>query len=196
MDDRRLPAYPPERNAWEYPPPPISRRWIWAPIIAVVVAAVLGAGLIVSGVLIGGKDFPSMIQDDEILSVISRECDIMTETVESMPITGTPVDQARAVQDQDKAIANMLAEIRSVDEDVRASDPPTNDWLDDWDTLIAAREAYAEQLRGGYEADLHIPRDANGDYIYERMDAVWFDDKACEVPEALLNPYPEDISEA
>ena len=62
------------------------------------------------------------------------------------------------MQDQDKAIANMLDEIRKVDDDVRAADPPTNDWLDDWDALIDAREAFAEQRANGYEADLRIPR--------------------------------------
>ena len=195
MNERQsLPPYPPVRNAWDYPPPPISRRWIWAPIIAVVVASIVGTGLVVSGLVISGKDFPSMIQDDQIVSVISRECEIMTETVKSMPITGTPAEQARAVQDQDKAISNMLVEIRKVDDGVRSADPPTNDWLKDWDALIDAREAFAEQRANGYEADLRIPRAENGDAIEKRMDEVWLTDQACEVPDKLLNPYPEDIS--
>ena len=154
------------------------------------------ATLVVSGIVIGGKDFPGMIQDDKILSVISRECDIMTESVKSMPIAGTPAEQADTVQDQDKAISNMLAAIREVDEDVRKADPPTNDWLDDWEALIAAREAFAEHLRDGYDVDLRIPRDEHGDRIYKRMNEVWFTGTACEVPEELLNPYPEDISAA
>ncbi|GAA3530583.1 hypothetical protein GCM10022234_29740 [Aeromicrobium panaciterrae] len=195
-EDRGLPPYPPEHNAWEYPPPPISRRWIWAPILAVTLATVIGAGLVVGAVVIGSKDFPSVIQDDKILSVITRECDIMTETVKSMPIEGTAEEQASTIRDQDKAILNMLAAIRGVDEDVRAADPPTNDWLDDWNALVAAREAFAEQRSSGYELDLRIPKDADGDGIYQRMDEVWLTKEACEVPEELLNPYPEDISAA
>lgn len=192
--DRVLPPYPPDRNAWDYPPPPISRRWIWAPILAVTLATLVGAGLAIGGVVIMSKDFPSVIQDDEILSVITRECDIMTETVRSMPVAGSAEEQAQTIWDQDKAILNMLEQVRAVDADVRAADLPTDQWLDDWDALVKAREAFAEQRSNGYELDLRIPRDEDGDRIHERMDEVWFAGEACEVPAELLNPYPEDIS--
>ena len=194
-DDRGLPPYPPERNAWDYPPPAISRRWIWAPIAAVVAAAMAATALVISAVVIMGKDFPGMIEDSQIISVIERECDIMTETVRSMPIEGTASEQADIVADQNKAVANMLIEIRKLDDDVLKGDPPTNAWLDDWDALIVAREAYAEQRRDGYEANLRIPRDADGEQIQQRMDVVWLTTPACEVPEELLRPYPEDVSE-
>lgn len=157
-------------------------------------ATIAAAGLIVSAVVIMNKDFPEMIEDGRIVSVIDRECDIMIETVKSMPITGSPAEQADVIADQDKAIANMLAEIRKLDNDVLKADPPTIAWLDDWDALIAAREGFAEQRRNGYETDLRIPRDAHGDRIHERMDAVWLTSPVCEVPEELLNPYPEDVS--
>ncbi len=194
MNERRLPPYPPARNAWEYPPPPISRRWIWAPIAAVTVALIAGVGLIAATVVINDKDFPSTIEDQRILSVIRRECDIMTETVKSMPIKGTAIEQAQVVTDQNTAITNMLTQIRKIGDGVRRADPPTNAWLDDWDALVVAREAYAEQRRDGFDTDLRIPRDPHGDRIYERMDQVWLTTPACEVPEELLNPYPADVN--
>ncbi len=193
-DDHGLPPYPPERNAWDYPPPPISRRWVWAPIAAVVAALMAASALVGAAVVIMGRDFPGMIEDDRIISVIERECDIMTETVRSMPIEGTAAEQADVVADQDKAIANMLIEIRKLGGDVLRGDPPTNAWLDDWDALIAAREAFAEQRRDGYETDLRIPRSADGEQIQQRMNVVWLTTPACEVPEELLRPYPADVS--
>ena len=193
-DDRGLPPYPPARNAWDYPPPPISRRWRWAPVAAVGLVIALIAGLICAAVVINGKDYPGIIEDDRIVSVIDRECDIMTKTVESMPVTGSATQQAKIVTDQNKAIANMLTEIRSIDGDVLRADPPTISWLNDWDDLIAAREAFAEQRSNGYDTDLRIPRDADGDRIYERMDLVWLNSPVCEVPDELLNPYPDDDS--
>ncbi len=193
-EDPHLPPYPPAHNAWEFPPPPISPRWRWAPIAAVTLAAIAAVGLIAGAVIIMQKDFPEMIEDGRIVSVIDRECSIMIDTVKSMPVTGTPAEQADVISDQNKAIANMLGEIRSLDSDVLKADPPTMAWLDDWDALIAAREGFAEQRRNGYETDLRIPRDAHGDRIYKRMDAVWLTSPVCEVPEELLNPYPEDVS--
>ncbi|MEO6606595.1 MAG: hypothetical protein ABIN55_13410 [Aeromicrobium sp.] len=195
MTERQeLPSYPPAHNAWEYPPPPISRRWFWAPVLVVVLAIAASVGLIISAVVIMRKDFPEIIEDDQIVSVIDRECSIMIETVMSMPIKGTPTEQAAIVVDQNKAIANMLTEIRKVGSDVLNADPPTNAWLDDWDALIAAREAFAEQRRDGYDTRLRVPRDNHGDRIYERMDLVWLTSPVCEVPDELLNPYPRDVS--
>jgi hypothetical protein len=193
-EDRELPPYPPARNAWEYPPPPISPRWRWAPIVAVALVAIAGIGLIVASIVIMGKDFPGIIEDDRIVSVIDRECDIMTETVKSMPITGSATQQAKIVTDQNQAITNMLTEIRKVDGDVLRADPPTIGWLEDWDTLVTAREAFAERLREGYDTDFRIPRDGHGDRIYERMDLVWLTEPVCLVPEELLEPYPADVS--
>ena len=193
-DDRGLPTYPPERNAWEFPPPPISPGWRWAPIVVVVLAVAIGVGLTATAFTVMDKDFPGIIQDDRIVSVIDRECDIMTETVKSMPIAGTPAEQAEIVRDQDKAITNMLTEIRAIDEDILRGDPPTTRWLDDWDALVAAREAFAEQLDDGFETSLRIPRDRHGDRIHERMGFVWLTSPVCQVPEELLNPYPADVS--
>ncbi len=193
-DERGLPPYPPARNAWDYPPPPISRRWIWAPVVAVFTAVAAGIALIVGAVVIMNDDFPAMIEDDRIVSVIARECEIMTETVKSMPIKGSAAEQADVVTDQNKAITNMLTAIRKIDGDVLRADPPTNRWLADWETLIAAREAFAEQRRDGYDADLQVPRDPDGEYTYLRMDQVWVSKSVCTVPEELLNPYVEDVS--
>lgn len=194
FESRDLPPYPPLRNAWEFPPPPVSRGWLWGAIAATTVSAVLGIGLLAIAIVVGNKDFPSMIQDERLLSVITRECHLMTSTVESMPVTGRPREQAEIITDQNQAVEKMLDAIRAVDGDVRSADRPTNDWLDDWERLIGARERFAAQIVTGAQPDLDIPRDSSGNDIYLRMDDVWLDGRGCEVPEALLNPYPENTS--
>jgi hypothetical protein len=194
-ESRGLPAYPPARNAWEFPPPPISRRWKWIAAAVSLLSVVTAIGLASVAFTIGGKDIPGMIDDDRVLSVISRECDIMTSTVISMPVAGSPEQQAAIIADQDAAVEHMLTAIRSVDAGIRHDDRPTDDWLADWDRLIGAREHYAELVRDGYEPDLEIPRDPSGNGIYQRMNRVWYTDAACIVPFELLTPYPADDSD-
>ncbi len=122
-----------------------------------------------------------MIEDDRIVSVIARECEIMTETVKSMPIKGSAAEQADVVTDQNKAITNMLTAIRKIDGDVLRADPPTNTWLADWEALIAAREAFAEQRRDGYDADLRRFRATlMASTTYLRMDQVWVSKSVCD----------------
>ena len=166
-----------------------------APIAAVVLSVVVTAGLGIGAYVISTKDFPSIIQDGRLVDVIKRECDIMTSTVDSMPLTGSPTQQLKILADQNRAVTKMLGAIRAVDPDVRRADPPTNDWLADWDRLIQAREAFAELVERGFEPRLRIPRDASGDRIQLRMNDVWLDASACKVPSRLLNPYREDVSD-
>lgn len=192
---RGLPPYPQARNVWQYPPPPVARRWLWVAILAVLGSLVGALGLGVTAGYIASKDFPSLIEDHDLLTVITRECQVMTASIHKMPVVGTPKQQVAILADQNRAVEQMLGAIRFVDAGIRAADKPTDEWLADWDRLIRARETYAAQVRRGSRPNLRIPRDASGDRIYLRMDNVWLENPACRVPSDLLNPYPKDNSD-
>lgn len=196
FDSRGLPPYPPARNAWSYPPPPVDARWKWVAIGVSVVAAVIATGLVTVAVLVGADDYRGVIDDGDLTALIAEECQIMTTTVESMPVNGPPRRQARIIADQDEAVTTMVRRIRSQADDAIRLDQPAEAWLRDWEQLVAAREAYAGGILAGDEPDLRIPRDDDGDEIYLRMDDVWLNDPAaCVVPAALLFPYPDTRSD-
>lgn len=196
FDSRGLPDYPPQHNAWEFPPPPVSPRWKWAAIAAMVFGLVAGTTMLVVAVSVGSSGAPGLIDNAELISVIEQECDEMTTTVESLPIQGSPRRQAQSIAAQNVAVEDMVDDIRSVGGDLLAGDPPTDEWLADWGRLVDAREAYADEILDGTMPDLQIPTDDHGDDIYLRMDDVFFTDSTCEVPAVLLNPYPDNASEA
>ncbi|MDX6277519.1 MAG: hypothetical protein QOJ72_1647 [Nocardioidaceae bacterium] len=185
--------YPPERNAWQFPPPPVSRRWFWVAIAVIVLSVAVGGGMAIAGVSVAAKDFPSVIEDHQLIDVITQECAVMTATVESMPVDGSPKQQAAILADQDQSVEQMVQAIRLVDPHVRAADKPTDQWLDDWDRLLDARKSYAVLVERGYRPSLRIPRDGDGDPIYRRMNDVWLTTTACRVPRDLLIPYPPDV---
>lgn len=195
FDSRGLPDYPPPHNAWQFPPPPVSPRWKWAAIGAMVFGFIGGSTMLVVAITVGSSGVPGLIDDTELISVIERECDQMTSEVESLPIDGTPRRQAQTIAAQNVAIDDMLADIRSVGPTVLANDPPTEEWLADWEQLVDAREAYAEDLLAGSQHRLEVPHDDRGRDIDVRMDDVFFTESTCVVPEVLVEPYPGDASD-
>jgi len=157
-----------------------------------VVGLIAGTTMLVVAIKVGSSSAPGLIDDPELISVIERECHQMTTSVESLPIHGTPRRQAQTIARQNVAIEDMVDDIRSVGQDTLASDPPTDEWLADWDRLVDAREAYAEEVLDGAFAQLKVPTDDRGADIDIRMDDVFLDSSTCMVPEVLLEPYPDD----
>lgn len=150
--------------------------------------------MIVVVVTVGSTSAPGLIDDPELISVIERECQQMTSSVESLPIHGTPRRQAQTIARQNVAVEDMVDDIRSVGQETLAGDPPSDEWLADWDRLVDAREAYAEEILEGSLAQLQVPTDDRGEDIDIRMDDVFIGGSPCEVPEVLLNPYPDDAA--
>jgi hypothetical protein len=195
-DSPGLPDYPPAQDAWRFPPPPVSRRWRWAAITATVVGVVAVPTLLTIAIILGNKGAPGLIDSDKVVDVITRECDQMTSTINGLPIRGTARAQAETIAQQNLAIERMVNDIRALGGAALADDPPAERWLTDWERLVDARERYARGLLAGIQHSLDIPTDEDGHDIYVRMDEVFLGDSGCEVPAALLNPYPEDVSDA
>jgi hypothetical protein len=161
-----------------------------------VLGLIGGTTMLVVVITVGSSSAPGLIDNTEVVSVIERECQQMTSKVESLPIHGTPRRQAQTIAAQNFAIEDMVDDIRSVGPDTLASDPPTDEWLADWDRLVAARKTYAAEILGGASTHLEVPTDDRGKDIDIRMDDVFIDRSTCEVPSVLLNPYPDGGSDA
>lgn len=187
METDGLPAYPPARNAWDYPPPPISPRWKWVAIAAGFLSLVAATALVAVAISVTSRDNTGLIEDARLLDAISRECAIMTFTIESTPLSGDVRQQVAIIRDQDAAVATMVEAIRELDPHVLADDKPTAGWLDDWDRLVGARETLAAGLEEDLGLEIVIPKDEKGHPIDERMDKALLGGE-CTVPADLLDP--------
>lgn len=196
FDSRGLPDYPPQVNAWEFPPPPVSPRWKWAAIAAMVLGLVGGSAMLGVAISVGSSGTPGLIDNVRIVNLIEDECALMTDQVESIPITGSRESQAAAISDQNDVVDDMVSAVRGMGSNVLSTDPPTEAWLVDWHKLVMAREDYAEELLDGSTPSLKIPTDDRGEKIYVRMNDVFFYESTCTVPSVLLFPIPEDASDA
>ncbi|MCD9198371.1 hypothetical protein [Aeromicrobium wangtongii] len=188
MLDAPGPGYPPPRNTWQFPPPEVRTRWKWIAALATVLGLVGAAGLTTLLVVLGSQDFSGLIEDEELTDTIASQCELMTATIDSMPLSGSTPQQAATIVDQNRAVELMVLAIRRENAREVRDDEPAEQWLQDWERLVDARERYARRLLRDPEASLEVPRDADGHKITERMNDVWLGDPACTVPRTLANP--------
>jgi hypothetical protein len=187
-------TYPPERNTWEFPPPPTSGRRVAFAVLATVTGLVAAGALVAVVASAGSGDLPGVIDDDELLTTIAVECSLMTSTVDVLPVYGTAQQQSDTIRDQDRAIRLMVDGIRDDAGAAIARDRPSEQWLDDWESLVVARERLARRLLRDPNASLVVPVDGDGDPVTERMADVWLGDAACEVPVTIGSPDADAMS--
>ena len=177
--------YPPE-SVWRFPPPPISRWWLVAAIVSGILGLFAFGGGCAYLTVNGTRDIPGFFDDQRVLDLVSRECELMTSTVKGMSVDGTPSERLDALDDQSKAVRKMVEHIRSMRPEVREADRPLDAWLADWETLVSSRERYIKKLRSGVTADFRTPRTSHGDPITTRMNFAG--EEVCTVPKVLLRP--------
>ena len=187
---RPRPGYPPRVQRWRFADPPIQRGWFWAAVVAGPVGALALVATFAAMIALDARDSPGIIDDSEVMPVVTEECELMTSTVEGLPLQGTPEERAQRLRDQNTAVEQMVAAIRELDDDVLESDLPLLAWLDDWDDLVDVREAYAEAVASGRQVRLDLPTDDTGEEIVERMNGAGL--LTCEVPDALVEPVFAD----
>ncbi|MGA8988261.1 hypothetical protein, partial [Aeromicrobium sp.] len=133
---------------------------------------------------------PGIIDDEDLVRVIERECRTMTTSVESTSLAGSPSEQLGAIRKQNRAVSRMVAMIEQGHGQAISKDRPTRLWLDDWRTIVDARNTFVQELVDDSGATFDVPLDPEGVPIDVRMQKVWLGDSSCSVPSALLNPYP------
>ncbi|RYY42669.1 MAG: hypothetical protein EON53_15660 [Actinomycetales bacterium] len=89
--------------------------------------------------------------------------------------------------DQNLAVERMIDTVRRIDAADRRSDRPLDAWLEDWDSLLRARDRYARQVSTGFDATFRVPTGPDDRPVVERMDRAA--DGTCRVPDVLVDPF-------
>jgi hypothetical protein len=162
-----------------------TSRWrLWGARVAVVLALVT-VGVAFSRLWsFATSDNPAVIENSDIAAVASVACAQMREAAASAAVGPTATLQQRvgAINAQDDAVMELVARMRWLGEARLASDVPAPEWVQDWERLVAARDAYARQLASGKPATLTLPQ-VDGRPLLERLNDVGLN---CRVPRVLL----------
>lgn len=162
----------------------------WRPsrvLVTVVVLAMVAMWGYVLYLAFGpGRQAPPDRLDDPSFAVAAQaRCDAALDVVATLPAateSQTASDRAEVVEDANDVFAGMLddlAELAPAGEDGEL----VREWLADWGTYLADREAYADAIRADPEAQLLVSA-KDHDQITEHLDAFAADNRmtACATP--------------
>lgn len=162
-------------------------RWrLWGARVTVVLALV-AVGVALSRLWsFATSDNPALIGNPDIAAVASVACAQMRESTAAVAVGPSATLQQRvgAINAQDDAVMELVARMRWLGEARLASDQPAPGWVQDWERLVAARDAYARQLASGKPARLSLPT-VDGRPLVDRLNDVGLN---CRVPRVLLAP--------
>lgn len=165
-----------------------GEKWrIWAARVAVVVGA---AVVVVSLNWLWGyanTDNPKVIEDPLIVRVANAACATMRNEAAAAAV-GTAAPRANrvdAINTQDNAVVELITTMhRMIEPRTLERDQPSDQWLEDWQRLVAARDAYARSLAAGKPLPMVLPV-IDGQSLANRLDNVGLN---CRVPLVMMEP--------
>jgi hypothetical protein len=141
----------------EQPAPTATRERRITPgrVATTVVVLALVAMWIYAFSGLAAKDPPDLLDDDAFSTAAEPICADAVDQLDDLPRAqeaGSPQERAGTVADANVILAAMLVDLRDIapDDDDRDS-RITGLWLDDWETHLADRAAYVEDLEEGAE---------------------------------------------
>lgn len=181
-----LPAYPRDSRAQ----PEETYRWRPGPFVISMMVTLGAVGVGFVGLLVwmawsyANADHLGIFDDPDVYEVVEAACQDMVEEVDALAVPDNAPAAAKqaSMRAQNDAVRRMLREIRLRGTEKLEGDHPATYWLEDWETLISARETYAVTLEGGVAGPMPIPM-TDGSPITQRMNDS---DAGCEVPWQLL----------
>lgn len=162
-------------------------RWrAWAARIAVVVAGALVAVALMELWAFANTDDPDLIESSAILRTAGVACATMRQSVADAAVARSAPRAQRvgAVNAQNDAVVDMLTQLRALGPALLDADQPTAQWIEDWERLVTARDAYARSLASGRPQTLTLPV-VDGRPLLDRLNDVGVN---CRVPLVLLAP--------
>jgi hypothetical protein len=152
-----------------------------------LLATGLLVGLAAWFVIASLRDSPDTLDDATVRTEITQACRELRTSLDGITVTGLRDDHRAAIVEQNAALGAMIDRLRGLDADVRSGDRPFDGWLDGWQTLLAARQQYAQELGTPGTVRFVPPTAPDGGPLKDRLDEVA--DGACSVPRTLVEPF-------
>jgi hypothetical protein len=164
-----------------------GERWrVWGARIAVVVAALVVFVALSKLWTFANADNPTVVEQGTIARVASSACAQMRESTAAaaVPATAPIPRRVGAINAQNDAVTELITRMQALGEQRLEADQPAAQWVEDWQRLVTARDAYARSLAAGKPTPMEFPT-VDGKPLVERLNNVGLN---CRVPLVLLAP--------
>ena len=154
-------------------------------IIVLVLSGIVGALWVFGPYVFAGHDDPTAIDSKAVRKTVAAACTQLGRDLAALPAGLSPADRAEA---ENRAAEALVAKVRTLDPEALHHDQPTEQWLGDWDRIVAARR---QALRDGKR---FVTPSAGGMPVNIRMfELIRSGLEQCDVPRALLVPEPGSL---
>lgn len=164
-----------------------GEQWrAWGARLAVVVAAVVVFVALSRLWSFANADDPDVVEQGAIARVASSACAHMRKAVAASAVGPTQPIPRRVggINAQNDAVVELITTMQSVGQETLDADQPAAQWVEDWQRLVTARDAYARSLAAGKPTPMVLPT-IDGRSLVERLNNVGLN---CRVPLDLLAP--------
>jgi hypothetical protein len=151
-------------------------------ILVLVLMGLMGSLWVIGPIVFSGRDDPTAIDSKAVRPTVSSACRQLRSDLSALPAGLAPAERAEA---ENRAAEQLVARVRALGPDTLAKDSPVDQWLADWELIVATRR---QAVR---EGKAFAPPVANGAPVNVRMYSLIRSGlEKCDVPPALLVPEP------
>jgi hypothetical protein len=151
-------------------------------LVLLLFIGVMGALWAIGPIVFAGRDDPTAIDNKVVRRTVEGSCTQLRTDLAAVPRDLAAAERAEA---ENRAVEQFVGRIRALGPDTLAKDVPVEQWLGDWEHLVAVRrQAVAEGKR-------FAPPFVDGTPVNVRMFALVRSGlRQCDVPAALLATEP------
>ena len=173
----RTEAAPPEVE-----PAPDTARSKRVTILVLVFMGLVGSLWVIGPIVFASRDDPTAIDSKAVRPTVADACQQLRSDLSAMP-AGTGI--AERAEAENRAAEHLVATVRALGPDPLAKDSPVDQWLADWELIVATRR---QAMRDGKHFAAPV---VNGAPVQVRMFSLIRSGlEKCDVPAALLSPEP------
>jgi hypothetical protein len=178
-------APPPPPGAGVPEPEVDRRRSHRITIVVLALSGIVGALWVFGPIFYAGHDDPTAIDSKPVHKAVSAGCTQLRSDLAAVPETMAVADRAEA---ENRAVERFVGGVRTLGPDTLAHDQPVEQWLGDWEHIVAVRR---QAVREGRRFSTPV---AGGAPLNIRMfELIRSGLEKCDVPPQLLDPEPGRI---
>jgi hypothetical protein len=162
--------------------------WLWIYVGVAMLGVVAVFVLFVTSVGDAFDDTTYWVDQGSVNRAVAEPCRDMATAADQIQIFSTPAVGAASLHHFAEVGRGIPAAIDSVDD----ANGDALRWRNDWNAVLDAVDAYADELEADGEGSFDSPVDGDGDPVIGDM--AWVSDVDCEVPPiiAALDPVGSD----
>lgn len=172
-------AVPPPTPAEPEPDRARSRR---ITTVVLLLSGAVAALWVIGPYWFEGRDDPTAIDTKPVRSAVAAGCTELRAGLAALPAGLAPAERAEA---ENRIVEEFVGKVRAVGLEALAGDAPIEDWLADWEQLVAGRR---EAVRTGTR--FSAPVVDNAPINVRMFNLIRSGLEHCDVPVALLAPEP------